>query len=119
MNSTEFSKDERERIFNWAKENYSDANNILTKKVSACESYFVPFNQEDNVVEYDFSTLPQLKENLLKMWSNDDAMEKVALICSVAAFKSKPADKVIKADSKIVKDSASEDFYIPDFVYAF
>ena len=105
---------EKEKIFEWAKENHSESNDILMKKNLEMKSYFETFSQDENFVEYGFSNLPNFKNQLLKMWQDDSAMEKISLPCSVAAFKLKPIEDNISPE-----EVSDKEFVIPEFVYAF
>lgn len=103
---------EKLKILEWAQENFSP-NNFLAKPNSNAESFFTPFDNSANVIEYEFQTLPELKALLLQLWQNEPVLQKIALTVSVAAFKSKP----IK--NSFVSEEMSSLLEVPDFIYEF
>ena len=103
---------EKLKILEWARENFSP-NNFLLNRNSNPKSFFVPFDNSDNVIKYDFQTLPELKNLLLKIWAEEPVLQKIALAVAIAAFKARPAQNF----------SASKEFSapmeVPDFIYEF
>lgn len=113
MSSTESVSGEKQKIFEWAKKYHSDDTSFETKLESQY-SYFEPFDSKDDAVEYGFSKLEEFRKDLLQMWSDVPGRDEIALICAVAAFKDKPSFEKSPASN-----GDTEDFTIPDFVYAF
>ena len=75
------------------------------------ESYYVDHDNSENIMEYDFRTVPEMKRMMEKMCDNEMIPDEMKVICAVAAFKRKPTEK--EADVT----AAERRVRIPDFVY--
>lgn len=115
MSVTGASHNEAMRIYNWAKKNFG-ATDIFSYAEDKAESYFTPFDMENDTIEYGFDTILQLKEELAKMWSDSPYMQEVVIPCSVGAFKAKPGDALRESSLATETDG---DTIIKDFVYVF
>ena len=115
MSTIKPSKDEKARIADWAKKNHLRRPPFDFFFDAERDSYFELFDDTNNFSEYGFDTLPELRRQLLKMWEGDPALEQAALLCAVAAFKSKRSELV----RKDISTEATSMLAVPDFVYAF
>ena len=72
-------------------------------------TYFTEFDSNNNIVERNFKSVPQLRTELETMWKGT-VFEEIIVPCAVSAFKREPTQ------ASIVKEG---ELRIPDFVYAF
>lgn len=109
---------EEKKIIAWTKEsgNVEFFGHDWKENVS---SYFRKYEEKDNVMMFEFNNIAELKEQLESMWGQDEAMKKMATICSVATFRNRPQG--IVGEDKNTKETGGgeETFFIPDFVYVF
>lgn len=109
---------EEEKIIAWAKEN----SNVEFRGYDWKEdvpSYFRKFKDKDNVMTFKFDNIAELREQLESMWGQDEAMKKMTVICSVAAFRNRP-QSIVGVHEDVKKTGKGEEaFSIPDFVYVF
>lgn len=112
--------DEKEIIKVWAEEECTGE--IITKYFSMPEnnkeSYWYVNDEEEDIAEYAFDTVPELKE-ILEKKLKEDFYKDLILPCAVAIFKEKEISDVgkLKNEGAIQKDV--EEFLIPEFVYVF
>jgi hypothetical protein len=99
-------KDKR-KIHEWVK-NYKKSYSF-PRIDSEKYSYFTRFDNNNNIVELDFQSLPQLQTALESMWKGS-TLEEIVVPCAVAAFKRQPTKENI---------TKGDELRIPDFVYAF
>ncbi|MCM1498875.1 MAG: hypothetical protein NC124_10470 [Clostridium sp.] len=113
---------EKEMIKAWAAEESSDS---LTKEYLSMpdkekESYWCEYDQKDDILEYTFDTIPELKSMLEKELEEDFYKD---LIRPVAVASLKEKKLIIQPD--VTKQAAAsslqqeDEFSIPDFVYRF
>ena len=76
-------------------------------------SYWFECDEGNDIDEYDFSTVPELKKAL---GENVKGCEDVILPLCVAAFKKKEEFRV---ETEVKVDKNSGDFSIPEFIYVF
>lgn len=108
---------EKERIFSWAKECGAKNAVLRTAWESDKASYFDSFSMTEDIYEYGFKNLSELKDQLQKLWNGDKDMEKIVMTCAVAAFKEKPEKlEKIRGDGVLAQGEAIE---IRDYVYEF
>lgn len=83
------------------------------------ESYFVPQEERNYIMEYYFETVPQLKERLNELWKDDSYMQDIIKTVVVAAMKNKP----LKSNQESVeteKDKEKQNQnHMPAFIYNF
>ena len=111
------SNEEKKRFIEWAAK-YGEKDNFLTyQRDKDIDSYFIDFNNEDNCVEYGFSNVPQLQQQLSRMWTHDAALMETIRLCAISGFKGKPKNK----EDTFATENATHGntVTIPDFVYAF
>lgn len=82
---------EKESLYNFKLENADNLYCQFYEKDSNVDSYFEMYGEEDYLMEYNFETLPQLREMLLKMWKNGEDMKGEIKPILVAAMKNKPS----------------------------
>lgn len=87
------------------------------------ESYFVEMEKRPYIREYGFETLPQLMEELNRLWENQEVMERVKKIVGVAAMKNKISQDSFKEydESMAVNDGdkVNEQDKLPEYIYNF
>lgn len=120
------SQSEKEMIIEWAKEFCTEdlTNQYLPMPNKAINSYWCKYSDDNEIMDYDFDTLPELK-TMLEQELKDEFYEELLLPLTVAAFKEKV---IIQANIQAEKDSNdigkysvqdNDSFSIPDFVYMF
>lgn len=109
---------EEKKIIEWAQEN-SNLEYLGYNWKEDVTSYFREFADEDNVMEFKFDNIAELKEQLESMWGQDEAMKKMTAICSVAAFRNRPQNTIGEHEETKRTGEDQETFSIPDFVYVF
>lgn len=77
------------------------------------DTYYEMFDNVDNVREFGFESVPELVEELDKLWMGQPVFDSVKKICAVAAFK---RELFLEDSSKKEKQDLIE---IPEFVYIF
>lgn len=85
-------------------------------------SYFIRRNDTDNpmyLMEYDFETLPQLREKLSEMWENEDYMQMIITPVLVAAMKNKPHKRDETGHENTNEEAVNCGETLPDFIYNF
>lgn len=119
---------EKEIIKEWANEQFKESlsDKYLSHINKEKDSYWCKYDEIDDIKEYDFENIPELKE-MLKIELKEDFYTELLLPLSVAAFKEKKI--FVESDKKMSdveeKDDAGKeenkdcDFKIPEFVYMF
>lgn len=82
-------------------------------------SYFVKRNDDTYMREYGFETLPELKEELNKMWGGDETLETCLQTVLVAAFKLKPSDESDNGEDKESSGHERKDEKLLPYIYNF
>lgn len=77
------------------------------------DSYYVPQDKHEYLTEYNFETVPQLKEMVDRLWENEQYMQDIERTVLAAAIKSKPKQEVRES---VERDT---DGYMPEFIYNF
>lgn len=77
------------------------------------DSYYVLQDKHEYLTEYDFETVPQLKEMLDRLWENEWYMQDIEKTVLAAAIKNKPN---LEVQESIERDT---DGYMPEFIYNF
>ena len=80
------------------------------------ESYWNSYEANEDIIEYDFQTIPELKKILEKSLVGS---EDVVLLLSVATFKEKHQGSVEADNNTEVSNNDSDGFSIPEFIYIF
>lgn len=115
---------EKEMIKAWSDEEHTDAaaETYLPQPDSKEESYWTKYDNEKNIMEYDFHSVPELSA-LLKTELHDEVFEDLILPLTVAAFKEKAEaeqlSEAVKTENKEVSDKVDDELTIPEFVYVF
>lgn len=81
------------------------------------ESYFIPREEKKYLMEYEFDSLPQLKEKLNLLWENEEYMKSVLQTVLVAAMKNKPSSEV--KEERNIEDTQNAEGELPAFIYNF
>lgn len=81
----------------------------------SAESYFVKHEDEAAFTEYDFETLPQLKEKLDSMWEGQEYMQEIMRPILAASMKNKQA----ASEQTVLEGKESKSGEIPVFIYNF
>lgn len=107
---------EKELIRDWAKKVINEGG----LNDSDTSSYFVKRGQNEKyILEYDFESVPQLRDLLEEQWEDDKDLEKILTAVLVAAIKNKPkTNDVRNVDSpkQIERDDAEK---LPVYIYNF
>ena len=82
---------EKESLYNFKLENADKLQCQFYEKDSNVDSYFEMYEEEDYLLEYNFETLPQLREMLIKLWKNEEDMKGELKPILAAAMKNKPS----------------------------
>lgn len=113
---------EKEIIVEWAKKESSKelAGKYLSMLEFKIKSYWCKYDNDNEIIDYDFETVSDLKE-LLEQELEEEFYKDLYLPLAVAAFKER---RIVQTDTDISdNDSVSkvgvEEFSIPDFVYTF
>ena len=106
--------DEKEMIKAWAGEEYlkERQESYLPQPDNLKESYWAKYDNEKNIAEYDFSSVPELMA-LLKVELTESYRP-----LAVAAFKQRAREP---EDGKVLTETGvtAGDLTIPEFVYIF
>lgn len=105
--------DEKDAIKEWAANIDSEEikEKIFSKKDENADSYWTSCGEGNDIEEYAFETLPELKK-LLEQSLAESYMDKLILPIAVTTLKNKSRDKFLVENEK---DNSG----IPDFVYVF
>lgn len=112
--------DEKEIIKAWAEKECT--REIITKYLSMPEnekeSYWYVNDEEEDIAEYAFETVPELRK-ILEKKLKEEFYKDLVLPCAVAVFKEGEIANAEKLDNEedIQKDIG--EFSIPEFVYVF
>lgn len=113
---------EKEIIVEWAKKESSKelASKYLSMPEFKIRSYWCKYGNGNEIIDYDFETVSDLKE-LLEQELEEDFYKDLYLPLAVAAFKER---RIVQTDIDICEDNSTskigiEEFSIPDFVYIF
>lgn len=111
--------DEKEMIKAWAGEEYLEElqKSYLPQPDDKKESYWAEYDNEKNIEEYDFSSVPELIA-LLKAELAEPYMEDLFRPLAVAAFKQRARES---EDGKVLTETGETagEITIPEFVYIF
>ena len=83
------SENEKDRLYKWAVLNSKRNNegNCFTKIDKNQESYYEKYEDREYLTEYKFQTVPELREELQKLWPNEECMKQIETVVIVAAMK--------------------------------
>lgn len=111
---------EREKgmMLQWAARNEESGRPLFDFRNQQLKSYFTEFDNKDNIMEYGFSQIPELKSKLQDLWQKDDVLQEMILPCTTSAFKEKPRDEDASMGDEM-RDGTQKEIEIPDFVYVF
>ena len=111
---------EKNIIYEWAfvnERHYHDV--VFTKRDGSVETYFETSKENRGYLKkYEFSTLPEFREMLERMWENEQSFQEIILPLSVAAFKEMPRFQD-KAEKHYNADEMESDDYLPEYIYNF
>lgn len=102
---------EKRKLYEWACKHSEEFH--FTEIDKRKDTYYETFDNVDNVCEFGFGSVPELVEELDKLWEGQAVFDFVKKICAVAAFKREP---VLEDSSKKEEQGLIE---IPEFVYTF
>ena len=113
------SKNEIDNIQEWAatETTFELKQKYLKKKKKNKESYWDKHFQQNEIMEYDFENIPQMKR-LLENNLTDPCYDDLINVLCVATFKAKKRSENIE-NNEINQTDIEDDFVIPDFVYKF
>ncbi|MDE7177494.1 MAG: hypothetical protein K2O59_06720 [Lachnospiraceae bacterium] len=80
------------------------------------ESYFIKRVEESYIREYGFETLPELKDELKKMWDEDAVMQECMQTVLVSALKLKPVEGKDGETRNCGEDKSEK---LPGYIYNF
>lgn len=109
----DINKKEKELFANWHKQSGNDAYAFPGFEDDS-ESFFIKHNNDNYLMEYDFDSLPELKEKLQNMWQGQECMEKIITPVLVATMKNKPDENL---SDDVTKDDDRSN--LPEFIYNF
>lgn len=111
--------DEKEMIKAWAEEEYLEElqESYLPQPDNGKESYWAEYDNEKNIAEYDFSSVPELMA-MLKAELVEPYMEDLFRPLAVSAFKQRARES---EDGKVLTETGETagEITIPEFVYIF
>lgn len=81
------------------------------------KSYFIPKKEGDYLMEYNFDSLPQLKEQLNLLWEQEEYMKGIVQTVLVAAMKNKPSREV--KEERNIENRENVEGELPAFIYNF
>lgn len=111
------SKREKDKLYEIACTNQKDYY-ILNKCNN--DSYFIKRDDDVYIKEYGFESLPDLKEELNRMWDQDEIMQNCIQPVLAAVFKLKPKGKMEdKESSKELPHTEKREEKLPPFIYNF
>lgn len=104
-------KQEKGKLYNFA---CGCQQNYYTKMDATKESYFIKREESSYIREYGFETLPELKEELSRMWDEDPVMQECMKVVLVSAMKLKPQEEEEEQQTEEYKNEK-----LPAFIYNF
>lgn len=110
---------EKDMLYEWAIKNYTKerSEDIFPKADSGVASYWIPYREDEEIMEYDFETLPEFLV-MAKRYLNSSYMEEILKPVAVAVMKNQPITKNQNTtNKKIVSDE--EILEIPEYRYVF
>lgn len=114
---------EKEMIKTWAAEKFSEEmqQEYLPQPDIRKESYWTEYDNGENITEYSFETVPELKKMLEREWTEEVFLNDLILPLAVAAFKERKIilQKENQIESRQDTGKAADEFSIPEFVYVF
>ncbi len=104
---------EKDMILRWCSDNYSISKKeeILSTSLDR-DSFFCVRKNEHCMEEYDWSTVPELKEKLDKLWKKQYELMNIEKTVLVAAWK----ERELPSEVPNIKKGCAE---LPDYVYVF
>lgn len=106
-------KQEKEKLYNLA---CSYQHNYYTQIDSSKESYFINREETTYIREYGFGTLPELKEELNRMWEKDSVMQECLKVVLVSALKLKPQGA---GENHVQRSEEYGEEKLPAYIYNF
>lgn len=105
------SKREKDRLYEIA---CTNRKSYYDWKACGNDSYFIKRDNDVYIREYAFDTIPDLKEELNRMWNQDEILQSCIQPVLIAAFKLKAMDKAEKEDKELLLTEK-----LPPFIYNF
>lgn len=104
---------EKDMILKWCKDNYSLSKTKGILAASSDNDSFYSVRTNDHCMEeYDWSTVPELKEKLDELWENSNELTDIERTVLVAIWK----QKKLQNENPNEKQECKE---LPDYVYVF
>lgn len=75
--------------------------------------------QDENVREYGWSNLSELRKQLNANWGQSPEMQEIALACAVAAYKLRHRNETSKKLGNQSEHEKHKQSQVPDYIYAF
>ncbi len=111
-------KREKDLLYQWGIENTETYKFQSIDKSK--ESYFIEREETEYIKEYGFETVPELYEELAKIWVLDNCMDGVEKIIAVAAMKNCPLEEVKdKPVQSKNNDLQEREEKLPMYIYNF
>lgn len=102
-------KREKEKLYKYASTIFR---NYFLQNDNNEDSYFFKRESDSYIREYEFESLKELKEELDRMWGQDEVMQQCIQIISIAALKMKPNEEMENED---IKEHTREK--LPSYIY--
>ncbi len=108
---------EKEALYHLELSGTEDIKKSFTEVECELETYFFPKEEKEYLMEYDFDSLPQLKEKLNSFWENEECMKGIIQTVLVAAMKNKPSREA--KETRNIENSGNIEGELPAFIYNF
>ena len=84
-------RSEKDKLYQWACEcsTKDRTENIFTPINKEINSYWKHIENREYIQEYKPDTVNELKEKFSALWENDEILERMQIICTVACMKNK------------------------------
>ena len=106
---------EENMIMMWAQK-HCNPDTLMAHRNGNQDTYFLPMEDGQDIMDFGFVNVPELKQALERWWQDDESMQEMILPCAVAAFK---AREKAKSDIATEKNDEAKNITLPDFVYEF
>lgn len=116
------SQREKESLCNWSMNEKERNFKHFAEIDRKLESYFIPKGKSKYLMEYDFETLPELKEMLNELWNDVPHLQNILKIVLVSAMKNKPQEmhrNIKEEKQKHNEQNSHVSDKLPAFIYNF
>lgn len=110
---------EKELFYQWSLKKNPQDNETFCRPDKQTDSYFVLKTSDKYIREYGFETVPELEEELDKMWENQPHLQEIEKAVLVASIKNKP--RKIEEAPKVDLDKKEKNIKekMPAYIYNF